>query len=163
MKLSDIFIKEDEEKPNDKEVLTKLFNEADEADQLKVYVAQETFEIKLAKPEEEIHVNFPGEPAGTKHAKDGEYILRSSEDVKRIKIIDQDEFETYELLSPEEKPDAEGFNTYRTDDEVVAFQYTEKELLSLNISGHFIKIQPDSYVGHPLNDPKKLIVKSKTD
>jgi hypothetical protein len=161
MKLRDIIIKE-EEHQNDKEKLTQMFNDADESDNLKVYVSQETFLIKVAKDGEEVHVHFPGESSGTVHAKEGEYIVRSADDVKRIKLIDEDEFnDDYVLINAEETPDAEGFNTYRSDDEIVAFQYVEKELLDFNIAGHFIKIAPESYVGHDIKDAKKLIVMSK--
>jgi hypothetical protein len=163
MKLQEInkILKEEE---NDKEKLTQLFSDADEADNLKVYVRQDAFQIRPAKVGEEIHVNFPGEPGKVSNAEEEQYVVRMSEHVNKIKLIDKEEFEEkYEIINPNDKPDAEGFQDYRLKDEIIAFQYVENEPLKFNISGHTIHINPEDYIAHPLSDAKKLIVKSKVD
>ena len=149
---------------NAKEKLAKLFSDAEEANELKVYVRQDVFDIRQAQPEEEIHINWPGQVSKAVHAEEGQYVVRKGEEVNKMKLIDKEDFEDkYELVNSTEKPDAEGFASYRLKHEVVAFQYHEKELLDLNVSGHFIKIKPEDYLGHPIDDAKKLITMSKSD
>jgi hypothetical protein len=149
---------------NAKEKLAKLFSAADEANELKVYKRQDVFDIRQVQDGEQVHTNYPGEVTKTSHAKEGQYVVRKSEEVNKMKLIDSEDFdEKYELVNPNEKPDAEGFASYRLKSEVVAFQYHEKDLLDLNVSGHFIKIKPEDYIGHPLDNAKKLIVMSKAD
>jgi len=147
-----------------KEQIVELFAKADEADELKVYVNQATYQIKQAQQDEEVKINWPGQQATTKKANAEEYIVRMPEQLQKLKVIEEDELEEkYEQVNPNEKPDAEGFVVYRSKQEVLAFQYTEKELLEINVGGHQIKISPEDYVGHPVSNPKKLLVISKAD
>jgi hypothetical protein len=147
-----------------KEQIVELFAKADEADELKVYVNQATYQIKQAQQDEEVKINWPGQQATTKKANAEEYIVRMPEQLQKLKVIEEDELEEkYEQVNPNEKPDAEGFVVYRSKQEVLAFQYTEKELLKINVGGHQIKISPEDYVGHPVSNPKKLLVISKAD
>lgn len=149
---------------NSKEILTKLFATADEANTLAVYIRNDAFDIRQAKPDEELHISWPGEMSKTIHAEEGQYVVKKPEQSNKQKLIDSKDFEEkYELVNPSEKPDAEGFASYRLKDEILAFQYNENETLDINVSGHTIKIEPEDYVGHKANDAKKLIVMSKTD
>lgn len=149
---------------NSKEMLTKLFKDADDANTLMVYVPQTAYEIRQAKEGEQIHISWPGETSKVTNAEPDQYVVRNPEQVSKIKLIDKEEFEEkYEQMNPQDHPDAEGFMSYRTKDEILAFQYTEKETLSINVSGHTIKIEPEDYVGHPASNAKQLIVMSKTD
>ena len=149
---------------NAKEQLSKLFADADEANELMVYKRQDTYDIRQAKPEEQIHISWPGEITKTATAEPDQYVVRKPQEVGKMKLIDKEDFEDkYELVNPNEKPDAEGFASYTLTGEILAFQYHEKESLKLNISGHSIQIDPESYVGHPSDNAKKLIVMSKAD
>jgi hypothetical protein len=161
--------KPEEDKPSghkedSKEVLTRLFNDADEANELASYQRQDTVDIRPAVDGEQVHISWPGEVAKVVTCKEGQMVVRKTEDIKKMKVIEEDELdEKYELINANEKPDAENYTNYRIQGEVLAFQYHEKETLDLNVSGHFIKIKPEEYIGHPVDNPKKLIVMSKVD
>lgn len=147
-----------------KDTLVQMFADADEKDELKVYVNQATYQVKQALEDEEVKINWPGQSATTKRATAEEYIVRNPEQLQKMKVIEKDELEKdYEQVNPNEKPDAEGYVIYRSKKEVLAFQYNEKELLQINVGGHQIKISPEDYIGHPISNPKKLLIISKAD
>jgi hypothetical protein len=173
MKLSQIFEKEvetsvelDKDRPNhsenDKQTLINLFADADKNNLLKAYTNKQTYQIKQAQEHEEVHINFPGEVTKKTNAKAGQYILRMPESINKIKLLSSEDFENnYELVSANEKPDAEGFLDYIEKGEILAFMYPENEPLDLTISGHFIKVTPNDYIGYDVTNPKLLIVLPK--
>jgi hypothetical protein len=142
--------------------LPELFKQADEAGNLKSFVSALEVQIRDAVKDEEIHVHFPGSVTGTKHAKEGEYVVRNPENINQLKIISAEEFDDYEEVDETPNKDAEGYNTYRLSGEVQAFEYVDNEPLELKDErGHVIHIKHGDYLGYPSDDSTTLIKLSK--
>jgi len=160
---------EEEQKPSDKETdlkqkLQDMFKEADSGGQLQAYVKIETLQAKDATAGEEVHVNFPGEPAHNAVAKQTDMLVRDSENPNAIKLVPKNEFENdYEPEKDDSHPDAEGFVSYRPKGQVLAFQYNEHEPLQLKDEhGHTVHVKYGDYLGYPIDDATTLIQLDKS-
>lgn len=158
MKLRDIIKEEHETKVK----LPELFKQADEAGNLHSYISAAEVQIRTAEKDEEIKVDFPGAVRGTKHAKEGDYVVRSIDNINQLKIISKEDFNDYVLVDDTPDKDAEGYNNYRIDGEVQAFQYVDNEPLELKDDhGHIIHIKHGDYLGYPSDDATTLIKMNK--
>lgn len=160
MKLKDLF----ENSEEDKDKLKKLFSDADENKKLNTFVKKQVYQVKIAEKGEQVHINFPGEISKNTTVEDEKsYIVRFSDNVNKITVIDEDELlEKYELMNSNAKPDAEGYQDYIEKGNITAFLYDQNDTLNLSISGHRLKIQINDYIGYHSDDPETLIIMPKT-
>ena len=105
----------------------KIFEEHES--ELKTYVKKQLYDIRKAKAGETIDVSFNDvEPQRVK-AKEGQYFLRSHDEIDKVKLIDEEDFQgTYEPIQSNEKEDAEGFKVYREIGYYEAFNYGGEDI-----------------------------------
>lgn len=149
-------LKENEEM---KEKIQDLFSAADSNGALQPYVKDEVIEVRDAVEDEEIKITWPGSVHKVKHAVQGEYVIRLANNTNAVNLITKKELEKeYELDQVEEKPDAEGFVSYRPKGQILAFEYNEKEPLKLkDNNGTTVNVKFGDYLGYSIDDDTTLI------
>lgn len=162
-------LSEEEEENKDEETdmkkqLQDMFTTADGAGNLQPYVKDELIDAKAATAGDKIHVNFPNEPVKDVIAKNDDMIIRMTDNTNAVKVMSKRDFENeYEPDKSNSQADAEGFITYRPKGQILAFQYSEHEPLTLqDEQGHTIHVKFGDYLGYPLDDSSTLIQLDKS-